>query len=166
MKKITSCGIDFSLHTSKQETVNEGPMGKGLRHKLTISVKTNHGKEDFEFYNSLAAYEEHREKQKTAYLVHDGVFGDKSDLEKAIRKAKKVDVDFGFALYCFVSDALAGEMSLDEFCSEFGYNGSEMKVSQIVATHEGCKTNANKVRALIGDADIYDLINDLSERFG
>ena len=148
MQKITSCGIDFSVSIAdKHDSTNEyGPIFKYL-----VLVKVGQKGETFDFRSSVNDWEEaHKVKNNKPYQGGP----------------VKENLDFGFALYCFVSDALSGEMSLDEFYEEFGYKDSEMKVSQIIAIHEACKTNAKKVRALIGEADIYDLINDLSERFG
>ena len=65
------------------------------------------------------------------------------------------------ALYCFVSDGLAGMESFMDFCDEFGYlpNRESAKI------HNDCKRAYRKFKRVSGytDSEIYDFVNDLSD---
>ena len=63
-----------------------------------------------------------------------------------------------WAMYCFVSDALAGEMEYDEFLDEFGYDHDR----DIAATWRACKDSARKIRDLFhAEPDLEDMANEL-----
>lgn len=63
--------------------------------------------------------------------------------------------------YCFVSDAVSGEMDILEFSREFGYDNPK----EAMSAWRACK-NANKKLKRIFDGDIYKLANDLAENYG
>ena len=65
------------------------------------------------------------------------------------------------AFYCFVSDAIAGEMTFEDFCSDFGYDNDSMTAYK---TWKACKRSAAKLSRITTE-DIYDLANDLSENY-
>lgn len=69
------------------------------------------------------------------------------------------------AFYCFVSDALAGVDSFENFCSEFGYDTDSRNAEKI---WRACKRSTNKIFNLTGySVDmLYDLVNDLQEVAG
>lgn len=69
------------------------------------------------------------------------------------------DYDVLNAFYCLVSDAISGEMSFDDFCSEFGYNNDSRTSEKI---HRKCKKQLEKLKKIY-DGDIYDLCNELQE---
>lgn len=66
------------------------------------------------------------------------------------------------AFYAFVDDAISGEMSLSDFCYEFGYDDDSIAASRI---WKACKRNNAKLRRIY-DGDIYDLANELQEIAG
>lgn len=61
------------------------------------------------------------------------------------------------AFYCFISDAMAGELSQDDFCSEFGYDYFDGR-----KIHRLCQKSREKSEKIIFD-DIYDFANELQE---
>lgn len=66
------------------------------------------------------------------------------------------------AFYCFVSDALSGLESFDNFCGEFGYDTDSRKAEKI---YKACKRAYAKFERVSGysDDEMYDFINELSE---
>jgi hypothetical protein len=80
------------------------------------------------------------------------------------KELKKDDLDF--ALYCFLSDAEAGNKTLDEFASEFGYDDSKMKISEIIKIHKACKDSLFKAHSMGLTMDnIYSILRDLQENY-
>ena len=63
-------------------------------------------------------------------------------------------------LYCFIQDAIAGELSQDDFCNEFGYDYFEGR-----KIHRLCQKANEKAEKIILD-DIYDFANELQEFTG
>jgi hypothetical protein len=66
------------------------------------------------------------------------------------------------ALYCFVSDAVSGLDSFEDFCSNFGYDPdsrSAYKIWQI------CQLSSVKALRVLGvsRSELYDFLNELSE---
>ena len=66
------------------------------------------------------------------------------------------------AFYCFVSDAVSGLDSFQEFCAEFGYDEDSRRAYK---TWKACKRAADKFERVSGGVDIYDFINELSEEY-
>jgi len=66
------------------------------------------------------------------------------------------------AFYCFVSDAISGSYSFEEFCSEFGYDTDSRKAEK---TWKACQESYNNLLNIY-NGDIYDLVNELSEIAG
>lgn len=66
-----------------------------------------------------------------------------------------------FALYCFLSDAVSGKMSFEDFCEEFGYDTDSRKAER---THKQCEAAEKKYNRVF-EADIYDLLNELQEEY-
>lgn len=58
-------------------------------------------------------------------------------------------------VYCLCSDARAGELDFDDFCSEFGYDSDSRKAERI---WQACKDACIKARVLFG-ADFDDFAN-------
>lgn len=73
----------------------------------------------------------------------------------------KTEYDILNAFYCFVSDAIAGSESFDNFCSEFGYNTNSRTAKKI---HRKCKKQLEKLKKIYDD-DICELANELSEQY-
>jgi len=61
------------------------------------------------------------------------------------------------AFYCFIQDAIAGELSQADFCDEFGYDYFDGK-----KIHRLCQKSAEKVEKIIFE-DIYDFANELQD---
>lgn len=66
-----------------------------------------------------------------------------------------------FAFYCFLSDALAGEMEYYDFCNEYGYDGCEPSSKKV---WKACQNSAEKANRLFGP-DYVDIMNDVQERW-
>ena len=66
------------------------------------------------------------------------------------------------AFYCFVSDAISGKESFEDFCSEFGYDEDSRTAER---TWKACKRSFEKLERIY-DGDIYDLANELQEIAG
>jgi cellulose biosynthesis protein BcsQ len=65
------------------------------------------------------------------------------------------------AFYCFVSDAVSGSESFNEFCSNLGYDEDSRTAEKI---YKKCKKQLEKLNKIY-DGDIYDLVNKLSEQY-
>ncbi len=77
-----------------------------------------------------------------------------SEIDYVGDKNRLDDVGLKGALECFVSDAIAGELDIDEFHSEFGYE----KVSESLKVHKGCVKAKAQFEALGIDLDeLYEL---------
>jgi len=66
------------------------------------------------------------------------------------------------AFYCFVTDAISGSYSFENFCSEFGYDTDSRTAEKI---YRKCKKQLEKLNKIY-DGDIYDLSNELQEVAG
>lgn len=65
------------------------------------------------------------------------------------------------AFYCFVGDAISGDDSFSDFCSCFGYNTDSMTAYKV---WNACKRAAKKLHRIY-DGDIYELSNELAEKY-
>ena len=101
-------------------------------HKVTVTNTGNKLKTSFDFWASVA----------------------KPNVE--------TEYDILNAFYCFISDAISGDMSFSEFCSEFGYDEDSRSAEK---TWKACKRAADKLKRIY-DGDIYDLANRLQEIAG
>lgn len=63
------------------------------------------------------------------------------------------------AFECFVSDAIAGNGSFEDFCSDMGYDTDSRKAER---TWKACRLSAAKLNRIYTD-DLYDLSNSLNE---
>lgn len=68
--------------------------------------------------------------------------------------------DLRNAFECFLSDAIAGKQSFEDFCGDFGYDVDSRKAEK---TWKACQRAAEKADRLLGDADLYDLANALRD---
>lgn len=115
-------------------------------HIVSVKNKKTGDVETFEFWNSLIC-------MKRTKKVYGKEFPDLELRNSELREA----------LTCFVDDALAGDMDIDEFASEFGYEGE--KISKVLRIYNGCKEAKEKLLNLLNCPvnRLYDLINALRE---
>lgn len=115
-------------------------------HIVSVKNKKTGDVETFEFWNSLI----HMNRKKKVYGR------EVSDVELHEDEQRE-------ALTCLVDDAIAGSMDIDEFVSEFGYEGE--KVSKVLRIYNGCKEEKEKLIALLRCPvdSLYDLVNALTE---
>jgi hypothetical protein len=66
------------------------------------------------------------------------------------------------ALYCFVSDAVSGLDSFEDFCRNFGYDIDSRSAYQ---TWQACQRSSVKALRVLGvsRSELYDFLNALSE---
>lgn len=66
------------------------------------------------------------------------------------------------ALHCFVSDAVSGLDSFNDFCGNFGY---ETDSRTAYKTWKACQRSADKALRVLGvsRSELYDFLNELSE---
>lgn len=64
------------------------------------------------------------------------------------------------ALYCFLSDAMAGNQDFENFCSEMGYNEDSRTAERI---HKACKKSYEKAIKLFSEEEISELLNTLDQ---
>ena len=95
-----------------------------------VTVTTDNGKCSFEFWASIA----------------------KPKIES--------ESDLLGALSCFVSDAMSGKDSFEDFCSELGYDSDSRKAYKIF---KACERSYVKFERIIGDVDPYDFANEVNE---
>jgi len=67
------------------------------------------------------------------------------------------------AFECFVSDALAGDQSFEEFCSSFGYNEDSRKAEKIWKECEKISSDYSKLFSFTEWYDKYELYNKLQD---
>ena len=63
------------------------------------------------------------------------------------------------AIWCFIQDAISGQMNYDEFTSEFGELDNSKKV------HKACQKSYEKYNRVFTE-DIYDILEDLENKYG
>jgi hypothetical protein len=63
------------------------------------------------------------------------------------------------AFSCFINDAVSGDYTFEEFCSELGYDTDSRTAEKI---YKKCKKQLEKLNKIY-DGNIYDLSNELSE---
>ena len=75
------------------------------------------------------------------------------------------DYDVLNAFYCFLSDAISGTLSFEDFCSEFGYDTDSKSGER---TWKACKRITDKFFRVSGYSldMLYDLVNNLSDIAG
>lgn len=65
------------------------------------------------------------------------------------------------ALYCFFSDAIAGDMDFDDFCNEFGYDSP----SKAYHTWKECQKSRDKAQRMMGGwkevCEVYDKLCEI-----
>lgn len=71
----------------------------------------------------------------------------------------KTEYDILNAFYCFVSDAIAGSYTFEEFCSEFGYDNDSRQAEKI---YKKCKKQLEKLKKIY-DGDVCELANKLQK---
>ena len=134
MKKqvITTKQGTFTVSATLKEQAVKFPNdknGKTLHNRYLVTVCTDKGRASFAFYDSHA---------NLGRLELDDLRG---------------------AFECFVSDAISGGYSFDEFCGEFGYNTDSRSAERI---HRACEQSAEKL-ARIFAGDIYELNDELND---
>lgn len=71
----------------------------------------------------------------------------------------KTEYDILNAFYCFVSDAVSGNYSFEQFCSEFGYDTDSRQAEKI---YRKCIKQYDRLSKIF-DGDIYEFANELQE---
>lgn len=72
----------------------------------------------------------------------------------------ETEYDILNAFYCFVLDAISGDMAFDEFCGEFGYE----TVKEAMSVHRDCISALESLKDIYY-GDIYDLANELGDAY-
>lgn len=85
-------------------------------------------------------------------------YGSTHDYNNAITELKGEDLLRSFD--CFVSDALAGYDSFEDFCDNFGYDNDSRAAEKL---YKECIKSMNKAQLVI-DSNLYDFANELQER--
>lgn len=116
----------------KKAPWNNGMQENWNHHRLTVTNTDNKKSTRFDFWMSIS-----NPKIKTEY-------------------------DALNAFYCFVSDAVSGKESFDNFCSELGYDEDSRTAER---TFKACKRSLEKLERIY-DGDLYDLANELQEIAG
>jgi hypothetical protein len=99
------------------------------------------------------------ENVKTGYEYSFDFYGSAFDTQKHITEMN--DQDLKNALENIISDAIAGNDSFEEFCSNFGYDEDSRSVERI---HNACKESLSKMEYIGFTLDeLYDLSNELNQ---
>ena len=115
---------------------SENKYGGGTVNQFKITLSYDGRSTSFDFFDSIYNYNQ----------------GKKLLLES----------ELPWCLYCFISDALAGQMSFDDFMGEFGYE--DWKEGKRV--WKACGKMSDKYDDLFDDDfDIYDFINYIQETY-
>lgn len=102
-----------------------------MRNQFKVTVKTVNGSFSFDFW------------------------GCHNDWKKG-----KNEINLIEAFYCFIGDAISGNDSFENFCSELGYDEDSIKALKI---YKEC-VKANKRSENLG-IDLYELSNYIQEEF-
>lgn len=102
-----------------------------MRNQFKVTVKTVNGSFSFDFW------------------------GYHNDWKKG-----KNEINLIEAFYCFIGDAISGNDSFENFCSELGYDEDSIKALKI---YKEC-VKANKRSENLG-IDLYELSNYIQEEF-
>lgn len=153
MVKIESKVLDGfflidSRFTGSKSPIHDVPVYSGnkvsVEYRLNEDPETEGEKEEFNFYGSIISptLDENSED------------------------------DLGNVLYCLLSDASCAFMPYEEFCDEFGYEkysddwtGKNQKALEIYDKCIDIRDQFYWIGAGIDENNIYDLINELGERF-
>jgi len=88
-------------------------------------------------------------------------YGSMHDWEKSKRWLKGNDLIHAF--YCFLSDAQSGTYSLEDFCSEFGYDLDSRRAERI---YKQCQKSMDKLFDMgIFESEVCDLLNEIQEKY-
>lgn len=133
-------GLTFELSAKLTETGVQFPnadQNSQTRHnKFRVTVKHHEKRVYFNFYDSHHHYQ-HGHTQLT-------------------------EQEILFSFYCFLSDSTAADESFSDFCASFGYDTDSRRAYSIYNT---CAKTLQKFRKLCPDANIYDMINKLTEKY-
>ena len=136
--ELKVCGKEFNL---KSKLVSEGVKfpnseDETLHNQFKISVKVDGMTKKFNFYGSMSDYEA----------------GKKDLTEEGLKDAFR----------CLIDDGNAGDMSFEDFCSEFGYDTDSRKAEKI---HKECGEILDKLLDLgLLESELPDILNELSEQ--
>jgi hypothetical protein len=100
------------------------------KHRVTVSTEGNRA--SFVYHTSINDYNQGKDEMDERDLI--------------------------FALDCFISDAIAGEMDLYNFCNEFGYDYDSRKAGKV---WRACQRATGKANRLF--PDLYDMANHVRE---
>lgn len=104
-------------------------------------------KRSFKYYGSVVDYEKHREKQERRLSIKDPELNEK---------------DLLFAFRSFIEDAIAGDMSFNDFCGDFGYDTDSRRAEKI---HKLCQKSLKKTLDLgLFTSELQDTLEVLSNR--
>lgn len=87
-------------------------------------------------------------------------YGSQADWEKGIDKMSEEDLKYAFKN--IVDDAIYGMMSFDEFVGELGYDSDSRRAEKI--WKETRKSYDKLSDMSVSEDDLYDIVNELSER--
>lgn len=129
----------FYTPLQKKRFIKEHPPAKNGNWTYKIEVLHNGGRITFDFTNSIDAW------RKKEHFSDNGL---------------------PFALYCLILDAQAGEMGIDDFCSEFFYPCEGQKISEVLAIHTSCQDYTLALSQIgINSDDLCDIATELQENF-
>lgn len=128
--------LTITAHLIKSGVDFPDSKSNGLHNKYDVSVTNAEtgNKTSFDFYDSTHNY------------------------NNAVTEIKGEDLLNAFQ--CFISDAIAGDYSFEDFCSEFGYDTDSRSAEKV---YKECIKSMNKAKNVI-DEDLYDFSNELNER--
>lgn len=99
------------------------------------------GDERFEYKTGIGHATTHYNKQNRRNVKPENSFPDPS----SFRWIHKPSVDS--VLHCLFSDARCGEMSFDDFCSDFGYSNDSLSALDI---YRKCAESGKKLKKALG----------------
>lgn len=112
----------------------------GPHYKHKVFVTDREVTKSFYFYGSIKDYEEGKDKLDRDDLLH--AFG------------------------CFLDDAISGDMSIEDFTSEFGYEIDDFINGRIQRIHKACQKALEKINDFgIFTSEVYDIANTFREDY-
>ena len=126
----TESGKSYSVEMTAKHIGTTTKFSNGINNVFNVKAKVGENSVSFKYHTSQADY-------------NNGIH---------VMDAQNLQ----FALHCLLMDAISGEMSLEDFISEFGYDN---KTGRNI--HRKCEKQLEKATFLF--SDIYEACNALNE---
>jgi hypothetical protein len=149
---VLSCAFDFNMEAIREMSQERQSGSNGIGF-----LQSQHWK----IYLNVTSIDMDTGERETGETISFDFFCSR------VKPRFENDYDLGNALYCYITDAIAGMMEFGEFCMEFGYNDNADSLNASMGVWSACGEARSKLNGLgLSDDDLYSLANHLSENYG